>query len=314
MMANYLVTGGGGFIGSHLVHGFVDQGHSVRVVDDFSSGRRENLAEVADKVDILEGDIRDPAVCTKACDGMDVIFHQAAIPSVPISVDHPVPSHESNIDGTFNMLLAAKDRKCRRFIYAASSSAYGESPVTPKHEQLLPTPLSPYAVQKLTGELYLRAFYECYGLESFGIRYFNVFGPRQNPKSQYAAAIPAFVTAILGDEQPIVYGDGEQTRDWTYVENIVHANTLAAEAKVTRGEVANAACGEEVSVNAIIARINELLGKDIKPTYLPPRPGDIKHSLADNSLAKKIIGYEPQVLFEEGLRRAIDYYAGLTVS
>lgn len=313
-MANYLVTGGGGFIGSHLVHGFLDQGHSLRVLDDFSSGRRENLADVADKVDILEGDMRDAAVCAQACDGIDVIFHQAAIPSVPVSVEDPVPSHQANITGTFNMLLAAKDKKCRRLIYAASSSAYGESPVSPKHEELKPTPLSPYAVQKLAGELYLRAFYECYGLETFGIRYFNVFGPRQNPKSQYAAAIPAFVTAILADEPPTVYGDGEQTRDWTYVENVIHANTLAAEAKETRGDVVNAACGEQVSVNTIIARINELLDKDIQPNYFPPRAGDIKHSLADNKLAKDLIGYEPKVLFEDGLRLAIDYYAGLTVS
>lgn len=313
-MANYLVTGGGGFIGSHLVHGFLEQGHAVRVLDDFSSGRRENLTEVADQVDILEGDMRDPAICAQACQDIDVVFHEAAIPSVPVSVEKPVPSHEANITGTFNMLLAAKDRKCRRFIYAASSSAYGESPVSPKHEELKPTPLSPYAVQKLAGELYLRAFYECYGLETFGIRYFNVFGPRQNPKSQYAAAIPAFVTAILANEPPKVYGDGEQTRDWTYVENVVHANTLAAEAKQTRGDVVNAACGEQISVNAIIARINELLDKDIQPNYLPPRAGDIKHSLADNALAKKLIGYEPKILFEDGLRRAIDYYAGLTVS
>jgi UDP-glucose 4-epimerase len=307
-MANYLVTGGAGFIGSHLAERFVDDGHAVRVLDDFSTGKRENLRGFSERIDLVEGDMRRFETCLRACDDIEIIFHQAAIPSVPKSVDSPVASHDANINGTFNLLMAARQKKCRRFIYAASSSAYGDVAVSPKHEGIKPEPLSPYAVQKLTGELYLRAFFECFELESLAIRYFNVFGPRQDPASQYAAAIPAFVTAILADRPPTVYGDGEQTRDFTYIDNVVHGNVLAAEAAKTTGQTINVACGEQVSVNAIIRRINELLGKDIKPNYVPPRAGDVKHSLADIRLARKLIGYEPQVSFEEGLRLAIDYY------
>jgi len=308
-MANYLVTGGAGFIGSHLTQRFVADGHAVRVLDDFSSGKRENLARFADKIDLLEGDMRDVETCLRACDDVEFVFHQAAIPSVPKSVDQPVASHDANINGTFNLLMAARRRKCRRVIYAASSSAYGDIDVSPKREDLRPDPLSPYAVQKLCGELYLRAFYECFGLESLAIRYFNVFGPRQDPQSQYAAAIPAFVTAILAGRPPIVYGDGEQTRDFTYIDNVVHGNVLAARAAKTTGQTINVACGEQVSVNAIIHKINELLGKNVHPKYMPRRQGDVKHSLADIRLARDLIGYEPLVGFEEGLRRAIDYYA-----
>ena len=311
-MANYLVTGGAGFIGSHLATHLVEQGHAVRVLDDFSSGKHENIASIAGAIDLLEGDLRDLEQCLGACDDIEVVFHQAAIPSVPKSVDHPTASHQANIDGTFNILMAAAQKKCRRVIYAASSSAYGDSEVSPKHEELKPTPLSPYAVQKLTGELYGQAFYECFGLETLSIRYFNVFGPRQDPKSQYAAAIPAFVTAILADQPPIVYGDGEQTRDFTYIDNVVHGNVLAARAAKPCGQAVNVACGEAVSVNDIIRRINELMGKDVKPNYVALRKGDVRHSLADISLARDLIGYEPQVPFEEGLRRTIDYYTSLT--
>ncbi len=312
-MAKYLVTGGAGFIGSHLTSGLVEKGHSVRVLDNLSSGKVENLSAVADSVDLVTGDIRDREQCLRACDGIDIVFHQAAIPSVPKSVDHPAASHDANINGTFNLLMAAVEQKCRRVIYAASSSAYGDSDVSPKHEGLPTSPLSPYAVQKLAGEMYGRAFYECFGLETLAIRYFNVFGPRQDPKSQYAAAIPAFVSCILADQPPTIYGDGEQTRDFTYIDNVVHGNLLAAEADKTCGQTINVACGRATSVNQIIRSINDLLGKDVQPTYAPVRKGDVKHSLADISRARELIGYEPKIHFDEGLRLAIDYYASVSV-
>jgi len=312
-MGKYLVTGGAGFIGSHLTTRLVEKGHSVRVLDDLSSGKVENLSSVAGSVELITGDIRDPEQCRRACDGIEIVFHEAAIPSVPKSVDHPAASHDANINGTFNMLMAAAAQKCRRVIYAASSSAYGNSEVSPKHEGLATAPLSPYAVQKLAGEMYGRAFYECFGLETLSIRYFNVFGPRQDPRSQYAAAIPAFVSCILVDQSPTIYGDGEQTRDFTYVDNVVHGNLLAAEAAKTCGQTINIACGRKISVNQIIQEINNLLGKNVQPKYVPVRKGDVKHSLADISRAQKLIGYEPKVHFDEGLRLAIDYYASVSV-
>ncbi|GMV96934.1 MAG: SDR family oxidoreductase [Phycisphaerae bacterium] len=307
-MATYLVTGGAGFIGSHIVERLVRDGQPVRVLDDFSSGKRENLAGFGSKVEVVEGDLRRPEDCRRACRGVEVVFHQGAVPSVPKSVADPATTHAVNVDGTFNLLMAAREAGCRRVIYAASSSAYGESAELPKRERALPEPLSPYAVNKLVGEYYCRVFSACYGLETLSLRYFNVFGPRQDPRSQYAAAIPAFVTAILRDQPPTVYGDGEQTRDFTYIDNVVHANLLAAKAPRARGEVLNVACGERVSVNAIIRQINELLGKKIKPVYAPERPGDVKHSLADITAARELIGFEPVVGFDEGLRRAIDWY------
>jgi nucleoside-diphosphate-sugar epimerase len=307
-MPHYLGTGGAGFIGSPIVERLVKDGHSVRVIDNFSSGKRANLAPFGDKVELLEGDIRDRNDCRRACEGIEIIFHQAAVPSVPKSVDDPVTSHEANIDGTFNLLLAARDAGCRRVIYAASSSAYGDAVELPKRETARPEPLSPYAVNKLVGEYYCKIFSCCYGLQTVALRYFNVFGPRQDPKSQYAAAIPAFVTAILRDEPPTIYGDGEQTRDFTYIDNVVHANLLAANAPKVNGEVVNIACGERVSVNQIIRQINELLGRNVKPRYVPERPGDVKHSLADITAARELIGYQPLVSFEDGLRRAIEWY------
>ena len=305
---HFLVTGGGGFIGSHLVHRLVEQGRRVRVLDNFATGKRSNLAAVEGKIELLEGDIRDPATCKRACAGIEVVFHEAALPSVPKSVEDPVSSNAVNIDGTFNMLVAARDAKVRRFVYAASSSAYGDTPTLPKIETMPTNPLSPYAVQKLTGEYYCSVFAKCYGLQTLAIRYFNVFGPRQDPASQYAAAIPAFVTHVIRGEPPTIYGDGEQTRDFTYIENVIHANLLAAEAKQTNGEVCNVACGEHVTVNAVIAEINKLLGKNVKPNYVDPRPGDIKHSWADIELAQRLIGFKPVVTFAEGLRRAIEWY------
>jgi UDP-glucose 4-epimerase len=311
-MSNVLVTGGAGFIGSHLTHRLVALGHRVRVLDNFSTGKRANLAAVAEKIELVHGDLRDESVCRAACDGMEFVYHQAAIPSVPVSVENPVPSHEVNIGGTFNLLRAACDRKVRRVIYAASSSAYGNTAESPKHERLATAPLSPYAVQKLTGELYCRAFYECYGLETLSIRYFNVFGERQDPRSQYAAAIPAFVTSILRGESPTIYGDGEQTRDFTYIDNVVQGNILAMEVARTAGQSVNVACGGQVTVNEVIAAINRALGTKIAPTYAPTRAGDVKHSCADIRLAAEVLNYRPKVSFEDGLRRAIDYYKSLS--
>lgn len=311
-MANCLVTGGAGFIGSHLVDGLLAAGHAVRVFDNFSSGKRENLAEVNDQIDLFEGDLRYPDELQRACKDVELIFHQAAIPSVPRSVECPWESHDANITGTFNLLQSAVQQRCRRVIYAASSSAYGDREESPKHEGMDPQPMSPYAVQKLTGEHYCRAFYECWGLETISLRYFNVFGSRQDPKSQYAAAIPAFVTAILADEPPTVYGDGEQTRDFTFVDNVVHGNVLAGKLNKTAGQAVNLACGDRISVNQVIAEINELLGKNVQPIHTDPRPGDVKHSCADVRLARELLKFEPQVTFAEGLSRAIEYYKSLS--
>ncbi len=307
-MANFLVTGGAGFIGSHLVAALLERGDRVRVLDNFSTGRRENLTPFLGKIDLIEGDLRSLDDCRRACRDIEFILHEGAVPSVPRSVEEPVMTHQSNVDGTFNILEAARLAKCRRVIYAASSSAYGDTPTLPKHEEILPQPLSPYGVHKLAGEFYCRAYYECFGLETLSLRYFNVFGPRQDPKSQYAAAIPAFVTAILAGKAPTIYGDGEQTRDFTHVANVVHANLLAARASKTAGQVVNIACGERVSINRIVARINEHLGTSIKPLYAPARPGDVRDSLADIRLARQLIGFEPPVSFDEGLARTIDWY------
>jgi len=309
---NYLVTGGAGFIGSHLVGGLLERGHRVRVLDDFSSGKRENIAPFEGRIELIEGDISDAEVCRDACRDVAIVLHQAAVPSVPKSITDPATSHRANADGTFNMLMAAREAKVRRFVYAASSSAYGESPSLPKVETMRASPLSPYAAQKLMGENYCHAFAVCYGLQTISLRYFNVFGPRQDPKSQYAAAIPAFVTAILGDRPPTIYGDGEQTRDFTYIENVVAANMLAAEAERTNGEAVNVACGEHVTVNEIIEQINKLAGKAVRPKHVDPRPGDIKHSWADVALAQKVIGYRPTVPFADGLKRTIEWYANRT--
>ena len=310
-MANVLVTGGAGFIGSHLAGRFVETGHHVRVLDDFSSGLRQNLAHLNEKVDLHEADMCDPQACMKACDDIEFVFHQAAIPSVPKSVEQPRASHDANITGTFNLLDASVRCKVRRFVYAASSSAYGDVDVSPKHEGLKPEPLSPYAVQKLAGEQYAKAFFECYGLETLSLRYFNVFGPRQNPKSQYAAAIAAFVSAILRGQPPTIYGDGEATRDFSYIENSVHANELAMGLAKTSGQAINIACGDKISVNQTIDEINKQLGTDIQARHVAERPGDIKHSCADIRLAKEILGYEPVVSFEEGLMRTIEYYRSI---
>ncbi len=307
-MANYLVTGGGGFIGSNLVRALLDAGHAVRVLDDFSTGKRENLTDIQDHIDLIEGDIRDLAICQSSCADMDVVLHQAALGSVPRSVEDPITSNEVNVDGTVNMLWAAKGAKVRRFVFAASSAAYGESDVLPKREDMLPAPISPYGVTKVTCEQYCRVFYEAYGLETFALRYFNVFGPHQDPTSQYAAVIPLFVSALLHNKQPVVFGDGEQTRDFTYIDNVVHANMLAGEAKEAHGEVINIACQTQISLNSILDILRELLETDTVAKYADVRAGDIKHSLADITLAKELLGFEPRIDFEQGLRKAIDWY------
>lgn len=307
-MEKFLVTGGAGFIGSSICRRLVAEGCFVRVVDNLLTGKRSNLDSILDKIEFVEADMGDPEVARSVVKGIDVVLHEGALPSVPRSVNEPELTHQHCVDATFTLLMAARDAKVKRFVYAASSSAYGDTPTLPKVETIRPDPLSPYAVGKLVGEHYCSVFSKVFGLETISLRYFNVFGPHQDPASQYAAAIPAFVTAILRDQPPTVYGDGEQSRDFTYIDNVVQANLLAARAKRTAGEVINVACGEAVTVNAIIGTINRLLGKEIKPLYAPPRPGDVKHSLADITLARQLVGFEPVVLFQEGLEKSIDWY------
>ncbi len=307
-MDKFLVTGGAGFIGSSLCKRLVAEGCFVRVVDNLLTGKRSNLASIMDKIEIVEADMGEPEVARSVMQGIDVVLHEGALPSVPRSVDDPASSHRHCVDATFALLLAARDAQVKRFVYAASSSAYGDTPTLPKVETIRPDPLSPYAVGKLVGEYYCSVFAKVYGLETISLRYFNVFGPQQDPASQYAAAIPAFVTAILKGQPPTIYGDGEQSRDFTYIDNVVHANLLAARATKTAGQVVNVACGEAVTVNAIIGMINRLLGKNVKPNYVPARVGDVKHSLADITAARNLIGFEPIVPFREGLERSIDWY------
>jgi UDP-glucose 4-epimerase len=307
-MEKFLVTGGAGFIGSNICRKLVSEGRFVRVVDNLLTGKKSNLAFILDKIEFVEADMGDERVARAAMKDIDVVLHEGALPSVPRSVDDPAATHRHCVDATFTLLLAARDARVKRFVYASSSSAYGDTPTLPKVETMMPAPLSPYAAAKLVGEYYCSVFYKVYGLQTISLRYFNVFGPHQDPTSQYAAAIPAFVTSILKDKPPTIYGDGEQSRDFTYVDNVVDANLLAARAKQTKGEVINIACGEAVTVNAIIDMINELLGKNIKPIHTAPRPGDVKHSLADITLAKKLINFKPQILFRNGLEEAIDWY------
>ena len=302
-----LVTGGAGFIGSHLAGRLLQDGYDVRVLDNFSTGRRSNLEALDGEVEVVEGDIQSYERAHAAVRGCEVVFHQAALPSVPRSIQDPLTSNASNVTGLLNVMLAARDAGVRRVMYASSSSVYGANPTLPKSEDMTPMPISPYAVAKLAGEGYCRAFGEVYGLETVAIRYFNVFGPRQDPRSQYAAVIPNFITALLRGERPTIHGDGEQSRDFTYVQNVVEGNVLAMQAPGVAGKAYNVACGESVTLNELFAELRDLLGADASPIYADARPGDVRHSLADVSAARRDFGYEPGVLLREGLSRTIEH-------
>lgn len=307
-MDKFLVTGGAGFIGSNICKKLVSQGCFVRVIDNLITGKKSNLKDFIDNVEFIEADMGDEKVARSAMKDVDIVLHQGALPSVPRSIDDPASTHRHCVDATFTLLLAARDTGIKRFVYASSSSAYGDTPTLPKIETMPPMPLSPYAAGKLVGEYYCSVFYKVYGLETISLRYFNVFGPHQDPANQYAAAIPAFVTAILKEKPPTVFDDGEQSRDFTFVDNVVDANLLAARAEHTAGDVLNIACGKAITVNETIEAINTITGKNIKPNYANPRPGDIKHSLADISKAEKLIGFKPEVTFTQGLELAINWY------
>ena len=303
-----LVTGGAGFIGHHVAHALVARGVTTRVIDDLSRGTTARLQDIAADIDFIEGSILDPAKLDRALAGVDVIFHQGAWASVPQSVEQPLEYHEIDATGTLELLETARKAGVRKVVYAASSSAYGEQPDLPKREDQLPAPISPYAVAKYVGELYLSVYAHLHGMETISLRYFNVFGPHQDPKSLYGAAIPAIVSRIIKGVSPTLYGDGDQTRDFCHIDNVVDANLRAAATPGLKGQVVNIACGQRTSVNDIVRLANEMLGTHVKPTYAPPRVGDVKDSWADISLAKRLIGYEPKVMFEEGLRRWIEWY------
>ena len=306
-MARCLVTGGAGFIGSHIADALIARGDQVRVLDNFSTGRHANLAHLGRAVELLKGDLRDPDAVQTAMAGVELVFHEGALPSVPRSVKDPATSNAVNVTGTLNVLMAARDAGVRRVIYASSSSLYGNVDVSPKHEGLVPAPASPYAVSKLTGEYYCQAFTQVYGLETVALRYFNVFGPRQDPDSPYAAVIPIFVSQMRAGRRPTVHGDGTQSRDFTYIRNVVHANLLAAEAPRAAGMAMNAACGDSITLLELIERLNGLLGTQLAPEFGPPREGDVKHSRADISRAEELLGYRPVATFEEGLAETVTY-------
>lgn len=304
-----LVTGGAGFIGSNLAEALIDRGAKVSIVDNFVTGFRENLEEIRGSFDFIEADIADQECSAKAVAGVDVIFHEAALPSVPRSVANPVETHKACVNGTFNLLVAAKETGVRRFIYAASSSAYGDQPTLPKLETMKPEPLSPYAAAKLVGEYYCQVFSKVYGLETISLRYFNVFGPRQNPSSQYSGVISRFIDAFMKGDAPVIYGNGQQSRDFTYIANVVDANIKAMEATQGIGEVINVANGERVSLLELVDVMKRVTGRtDVAADFQPERKGDVKHSQADNSRAKEWLGYEKLVGLEEGIRETIQWW------
>jgi nucleoside-diphosphate-sugar epimerase len=311
-----LVTGGAGFIGSNLTEALLAAGHKVRVLDNFLTGKRENIAgyveRFGDAFELFEGDLRDLGATRKACDGVEYVLHQGALPSVPRSVADPILSNEINVGGTVNLLVAARDAGVRRVVFAASSSAYGDTPELPKLESMTPNPKSPYAAQKLAGEHFMRIFFEVYGLETVCLRYFNVFGPKQDPKSMYAAVIPRFITSVASGKPPTVYGDGLQTRDFTYIDNVIEANILACKApRAACGKVINIACGERISLLDILEAVYGLAGRRVIPYFEPSRPGDVRDSLADITLAKDLLGYSPKVAFPVGLSRTFNYFRPL---
>jgi nucleoside-diphosphate-sugar epimerase len=311
-MARWLVTGGAGFIGSHLAETLIARGETARVADSFITGNRRNLAVLDGRAELVEGDLADPAVAARAVSDMDYVLHQAAIPSVPRSVQDPLTSHRANVDATLQVLLAARAVGVKRVVYAASSSAYGDTPTLPKREDMPTLPLSPYALQKLVGEQYMRLFTSLYGLETVSIRYFNVFGPRQDPSSPYSGVIALFATALLAGGAPTITGDGNQTRDFTYIANVVDGVLRAAMAPAAAGEVINVATGRQISINELAKTLAGVIGVDVTPVHTAPRAGDVHDSLADISKARRLLGYEPLVDFEEGLRRTVDWYRGLS--
>ncbi len=308
MMERALVTGGCGFIGSNLAEELLKRGFSVRVLDNMSTGKKENIRPFADNVELIEGSITDTAVVMEACKGVSYVFHQAALPSVPRSIENPALSNDVNINGTLNLLMASKKHKVKRFIYASSSSAYGNSPALPKKEDMKPEPLSPYAVTKLAAEHYCKVFYSVYGLETVCLRYFNVFGPNQDPDSEYSAVIPKFIKKALNGERPVIFGNGEITRDFTFVANVVEANILAMSAENAAGQVFNIATGKRISLNELAKKIIKLSGNSFEPIYAEERKGDVKHSLADISKAEALLGYKPRVDFEEGIKITFEWY------
>ena len=309
-MSSYLITGIAGFIGSTLARGVLAQGNQVRGIDNLSTGKRANLAEIKDQIDLREVDLLDLKSVQDACRGVDYVFHEAAIPSVPRSVLDPLESNRANVDATANLLVTARDAKVKRVVYAASSSAYGDQPTLPKREDMNPDPISPYAVAKLTGEYYMTSFWRCYGLETVSLRYFNIFGPRQDPTSPYSGVLAKFITQMLKGEQPMIFGDGTQSRDFTYVENVVDANLLACRAPADKvaGKVFNVATATRIDLNETFRVLRKLTGYSGEIKYGAERAGDVKHSLADLALARKHLGYEPSVAFEEGLRRTVEWY------
>jgi nucleoside-diphosphate-sugar epimerase len=312
-MSRYLVTGGAGFIGSHLSEELVRRGETVRVVDNLSTGKRSNLSHLPE-VEFLEGDLADIEVARRAVVGIDFVLHQAAIPSVPRSVTDPITSNRSNIDATLNVLVASRDAAVRRLVYAGSSSAYGDTPTLPKHEEMPPHPLSPYALQKLVGEQYAEMFTRLYGFEAVTTRYFNVFGPRQDPSSPYSGVISLFISALVEGRRPTIFGDGEQSRDFTYVANVVDGVLRACQAPGVAGRSINVATGGRMTLNRLFAVLRALVGANVEPMYADPRPGDVRHSQADISLAQRALGYEPIVSLEEGLRRTLEWYRATPVA
>jgi nucleoside-diphosphate-sugar epimerase len=309
MQTVYLVTGGAGFIGSHIAEELVKRGEWVRVIDNLSTGKRENLQHLMSKIEFIEGDLRDQEATARAVDGVDFVMHQAAIPSVPRSIQDPKGSTENNLNGTLHLLLAARDAGVKRVVYASSSSVYGDSPTLPKSEDFPPAPLSPYAASKLAGEYYCQVFSQVYGLETVCLRYFNVFGPRQDPLSLYAAVIPAFIASALTKKPLVVYGDGEQTRDFSFVANVVQANLLACEADGVVGETLNVGGGTQTSLNQLVKELRAIVTTDLHVEYAEPRPGDVKHSLASVEKAKRLMGYDSVIPFGEGLRRTVEWFA-----
>jgi UDP-glucose 4-epimerase len=306
-----LVTGGGGFIGSHLTDRLCQDGYRVRVLDNFSTGRRENLLHLAKDIELIEGDIQSYERVHNAVRGAELVFHAAALPSVPRSVQDPLSSNATNVTGTLNVLLAARDEGARRVVFASSSSIYGIDTELPKRESMPVDPVAPYAVAKLAAEGYCRAFFEVYGLETVALRYFNVFGPRQDPVSQYAAVIPSFISAFLEERPPVVHGNGEQSRDFTYVENAIQASVLAADAPGVAGQTFNVACGQQASLNALLEQLRSLTGRQAEAKHVGPRRGDVRHSLADISRAREVLGYEPRVDVRRGLELTYEHLAGM---